>query len=583
MIHTTRRLGALGAILAVAMLGTAATSFAQDVAREDQLIFENISERVTTPENYNPYLPSTLQHAGLQQVGEELLFYYNYETGEMVPWLAESYEFNATFDEVTIKLRPAAKWSDGVPFTADDVVFTLNMLKANAPALGGWSVDAKTWVKEVTAVDANTVKITLTSPNPRYMLNAFGVRIYGTTMIVPKHIWENEDPLTFSNFDLAKGYPVSTSPYQLIVSTQTETIWQRRDDWWGAASGFKKLPEPLQVIFRTAGSEERRSAMAGANELNSLWVLGRDNFEKVVANNPDVASWFKEPPYAYLDPCPRYMAFNTTVAPFDNAQVRWAVSQAIDRDAVVDIAWENLTVPSKWMTPDYPPFKPYMDAAADLFAQYDTSLYDVAVSAQTMEAAGYKKNGEFWADPSGNPIKVDIVIREGEADQTRMAPVVTQLLRRAGFDANFVLSDIASFTDALNSGRANAWLDVSCGGVSDPYATFELYHSRHAAPIGEVATGARTRWVNADYDKLVEEMAVTAADDPKMQTLAHDALAIWLKELPAVPLVQAALLTSFNNHYWTNWPTAENNYVHPGFWWATDLLMVTEVKKAAGN
>ena len=108
-------------------------------------------------------------------------------------------------------------------------------------------------------------------------------------------------------------------------------------------------------------------------------------------------------------------------------------------------------------------------------------------------------------------------------------------------------------------------------------------HSRHAAPMGQVATGARTRWVNADYDKLVDEMAVTSADDPKMQTLAHEALAIWLKELPAVPLVQAALLTRFTNHYWTNWPTVENNYVHPGFWWATDLLMVTEVKKAAGN
>jgi len=579
MRSITQRYGALGVLLVAAMTSTASTTVAQDVAREDQLIFENISERVTTPENYNPFLPSTLQHAGLQQVGFESLFYYNYETGEMVPWLARGYQFNDAFDEVTIDLQPEAKWSDGTPFTADDVVYTMNMLKDNSPALGGNSVNAKTWVEDIVAVDAHTVKLTLTSANPRYMLDAFGVRIYGTTMILPKHIWETQDPQTFTNYDIAKGWPVSTSPYQLISSTTTETVWQRRDDWWGAASGFHTLPEPLQVVFKTAGSEERRAAMAGNNELDSVWVLGRDNFEQVVANNKDVFSWFPEAPYAYLDPCPRYMAFNTTQAPFDDPQLRWAISQALNRDAIVDIAWENLTVPAKWMTPDYPPFASYMENATDLFSQYDTLVYDVDKSAATMEAAGYTRNGDFWQDKDGNPITIDLVIRQGEADQTRMAPVVTTLLQRAGFDANFVLSDIAAFSDALNTGRADAWLDVSCGGISDPYGTLELYHSRHAAPMGEVATGARTRWSNAEYDAIVEEMAVTAADDPRMQDLFHDALAIWLPEMPAIPLVQAALLTSFNGHYWDNFPTSENNYVHPGFWWATNLLIVAEVQK----
>ena len=296
MRSITRRYGALGVLLVAAMTSTASTTLAQQVAREDQLIFENISERVTTPENYNPFLPSTLQHAGLQQVGFESLFYYNYETGEMVPWLATGYTFNEAFDEVTINLQPEAKWSDGTPFTADDVVYTMNMLKEHAPALGGYSVNAKTWVEDIVAVDPHTVKLTLTSPNPRYMLDAFGVRIYGTTMVLPKHIWETQDPQTFTNYDLAKGWPVSTSPYQLISSTTTETVWQRRDDWWGAASGFHALPEPVQVLFKTAGSEERRAAMATNNELDSVWVLGRDNFEQVVANNGDVFSWFPETP-----------------------------------------------------------------------------------------------------------------------------------------------------------------------------------------------------------------------------------------------------------------------------------------------
>lgn len=579
MTFTKRSANIVGAFAIVLLSSAALPVAAQGVEREDQLIFENISQRVTTPENYNPYLPSTLQHAGLQQVGFESLFYYNYETGEMMPWLARGYSFNDTFDEVTIELQPEAVWSDGVPFTADDVVYTMRMLKDNAPALGTYSVEARTWVESIEAVDPHTVRIKLTSPNPRYMLNTFGVRIYGTTMILPKHIWEDQDPLTFSNYDIEKGYPVSTSPYGLVSSTTTETVWDRRDDWWAAKAGVRQLPEPKQVIFRTAGSEERRAAMAVANELDSMWILGRDNFERVVEKNPDVEAWYKDVPYAYLDPCPRYMAFNTTKAPFDNPKVRWAINDAMNRDAIANIAWEDLAAPAKWLTPDYPAFEPYMDSVEDLFAEYPTLVYDLDRTAELMEEAGYSKSGDLWVDADGNSIPIQLVVRQGEAGQARMAPVVAQLLKRAGFDATFQLADISSFNDALNTGRADVWLDVACGGVSDPYATMDLFHSRHAAPLGQVATGSRTRWKSAEYDAIVDQMAVTSAEDPELKKQFHDALAIWLEDMPAVPMVQGALLTSFNSHYWTNFPTEDNNYIHPGFWWATDLVIVDSVKK----
>lgn len=551
----------------------------KEVPRERTLIFENISERVTSPQNYNPFLPSTLLHAGLQQVGFESLFYYNYETGELMPWLAESYEYNADFSEVTIKLREDAKWSDGESVTSDDVVFTLNMLKNNAPALGGWSVDAQTWVKDVLAVDPQTVKISLTGPNPRYVFNEFGVRIYGTTFIVPAHIWEGQDPTTFSNFDLEKGWPVTSGPYQLVASNDTETVWDRRDNWWAVDTGFKKQPAPERVIFRTAGSEERRTAMAINNELDTMWLMGRSTFETAKAQNPDIVGWYKDVPYAYLDPCPRYLGVNTMVAPFDDKDVRWALSYAVNRDAVVDIGWEGLTVTSQWVMPAYAPLNEYMDQAADLFTEYPTLEYDPDKTNEIMTAKGYSKDGEgFFVDAGGQRVKVDLVIREGEADQVKMAPVVAELLRRAGFDASFKLQDIGAFNDALSKGRANAWLDVACGSVSDPYSTLDNYHSRHVQPVGEIATGARSRWSNPDYDKIVDEMAVTSSDDPKMQTLFHDALAIWLPDMPTIPLVQASLLSSLNSHYWSNWPTEDNNYVHPGFWWATALVMVTEVQ-----
>lgn len=551
-----------------------------ELSREQTLVFENISERVTSPENYNPYIPSTLLHAGLQQIGFESLFYYNYETGELVPWLAESYSYNDTFDEVTIKLRQGAMWSDGEPFTADDVVYTLETLKANAPMMGGWSVDAQTWVDTVTAVDANTVTIKLTGANPRYVFNEFGVRIYGTTFILPRHIWEGQDPTTFSNFDLAQGWPITTGPYQLVSSTSTETVWDRRSGWWGAETGFHALPAPERIVFRTAGNEERRAAMAINNELDTLWVMGRNTFETVMAQNPNVSSWFAEPPYAYLDPCPRYIGLNTMLPPFDDPQIRQAISYAVNRDQVVDVGWEGLTLTSTWLLPDYAPLQSYMDENQDLFQQYGSGEYSLERVAEIMTGKGYTQDGDGFWTKDGQTITMNLIIRAGETDQVKMAPVVAELLQRGGFDATFTLQDIAAYGDALNNGRADSWLDVACGSVAEPYATMDNYHSRHAKPIGELATGARSRWSNADYDKLVDEMAVTSPDDPRMHELFRQALEIWLPDIPSVPLVQASLLSSFNNTYWTNWPTEDNNYVHPGHWWATAMLIVMEVQPA---
>ena len=115
--------------------------------------------------------------------------------------------------------------------------------------------------------------------------------------------------------------------------------------------------------------------------------------------------------------------------------------------------------------------------------------------------------------------------------------------------------------------------------MSDPYQTFSRFHSRGSAPIGEPAPDPNpSRFENAEFDALVDAMAVLAADDEAFAALADQALEIWLRELPVIPLVQARLLTPFNETYWTNWPTADNNYIHPGHWWVTGELMLINIQ-----
>lgn len=574
------KLGVSFAALAVggALVGPA---LGQSVDRADTLVLDSTLERISAPENYNPFLPSANLQGGLQQVGFESLFYLNLETGQLEPWQAESFEFNDTYDEVIITLRSGVMWSDGQPFTADDVVFTMQMLKDNSAALGVWGGHASTWIKAVEALDVRTVKFTLTETNPSFVVNTFGARVFRVNQIVPKHIWENQDPGTFTNYDLEKGWPVSTSPYQLVAASNQETNWVLRENWWGAATGFRPLPEPKRVIFTTVGTEERRVAMLINNDLDFAYSIGKDSFETVSAANPEVTTWFSEMPYAYTDAGSRVLVFNNAVAPFDDVRVRRAVSSAINRDILVDIAWEGMSRPINWVTPSYPGLQSYFDEVSDLFEAKPANLYDPARTQALMEEAGYTKDGSgFWQDGAGKRITLDIIGRQSEADAAKTTPVITELLRRAGFDAQFRLLDTSTYYDAVYLGQASIFVSNSSGSVADPYQSFEMYHSRHAKPVGTPSTGSNSRWSNAEYDALVDEMGQMAPTDPRFKALIRPALDIWLDHMPTAPLTDAALLVSYNNRYWTNWPNAENPYFQPCLWWASSLYTIAHLKRA---
>jgi peptide/nickel transport system substrate-binding protein len=169
----------------------------------------------------NPFLRGQ-QRTGWHIVYEPLCFYNRYWTREVtwpkglagketeIPWLAESYQYNKDSTELTMKLRPGVTWSDGLPFGAKDVAFTLNMLRENSPELV-FSFDMKTWLKDVQTPDQQTVKLVLTSPNPQFMGRYFQWFQDLGFPIVPEHVFKGQDVKTFTNLDLGKGWPPSSA------------------------------------------------------------------------------------------------------------------------------------------------------------------------------------------------------------------------------------------------------------------------------------------------------------------------------------------------------------------------------------
>lgn len=557
---------------------TASGTEIKEIPRERTLIFENIEGRVPIPDNQNPYTDNQYLDWGMWQANQESLFYYNYETGEIMPWLATEYAFNESYDSVNIKLREGVKWSDGEPFTADDVAFTIDMIKEH-PELR-YNTDMNTYVDTVTVAGDLEVDIKLTQPYPSFIMDYFSVKIWDTILIAPEHIWKDVDPVTFSNYDLEKGYPVGTGPYKLVRSTESEQVYDRRDDWWGVETGFKDLPAPERIIWLSIGSEEIRSAMLVNNEVDGIWTLGRSIFEQAKQKNNKIISWTDELPYAYLDAGPRGLFFNCDVEPFNDADVRRAVNYAINRDEIVTVAYEGMTEPSYTMYPTYPPLKKFLADNEDLFAKYDIKTFSVEKSKQIIQSKGYTMGADgLWMDAEGNKITFTIIARSGESDKLKMGPILVQQLRIAGFDVDFKALESAVYYNERQSGSAKAWLSEELASVADPYSLLDTFTSKWYKPIGELASKS-SRYRNAEFDEIVQQMSVLSNTDPKFQKLARQAFDIWLRDLPCIGLVQAYLLTPFNETYWTNWPTSENNYIQPTEWWVTCNIMIHELKPA---
>jgi peptide/nickel transport system substrate-binding protein len=577
-----RRLFLRGALLAATAF-VAIPVIAQNIAevpRAETLKVENINGRVALPENFNHFVPGNNLVNGYWQVGAESLFYLNYESGDLIPWLAESYKFNDDFTEVDIKLRPGVKWSDGVAFTADDVDFTLQLVMSH-PELRYHS-ELKAAVDSVAVTDPETVKIKLKSPNPRFIMDTFAVRVWETLLIAPKHIFEGVDPVTFANFDLAKGWPITTGAYKLVRSTQTETVWDRRDDWWGATSGFKSLPAPRRIVWTGAGTEETRAVMGTNNDLDAIYTVGKSTFEVMKARNPNIEAWTPSLPYGYADPCPRDLQINTQLAPFNNKDVRWAIDHAINRDVLVNIAYEGATVPQAFEMPAYSGLKSFFDrnkALADRILDFDLTKTDAL-----MQGAGFTKDGDgLWVDASGKRVEFPIITAAGETDKEKMMPIIVDQLRTAGFDATSQTLEWSVFADALARGTSAGYIHNLCASVVDPAGALSAFHSRFSAPPGEVASGGKqgSRFANAEFDALVDKLNGLPSTDPQFAALADQAEALWTDELPVVPLVQAMFIVPYNTTYWTNWPTADNNYFFPlAHWWVSGNMLVQNLKPA---
>ena len=506
----------------------------------------------------------------------EPLFYYSAFADEVVPWLAEDANYNDDFTELTVNIRDGVTWSDGEPFTANDVAFTLNMLKENAPELRN-SSEVNEWVESAEAVDDLTAVIRFFEPRPRFLFSHLYGKFDTGIWWVPQHIFQDvEDIPAFAHYDLDAGLPVVTGPFNVVAWTPQQQIMDRRDDWWATAAGFAELPQIERIIKIPSSGEERAAQLVINNEIDSSIGMRATTIPQAVNGNPNIITHtLRDLPLGYIDWWPTSFWFNCSEPPFDSADVRWAVSYTIDRQQMLDVALEGSGILTGLPFPSYPPLQPYFDAAAPLLEQYPTNEHNLDKAAERLQAAGYTRDGDFWMR-DGEPLEAVI---NAPSNMNDIGPVLAEQLRRGGFQADFATP--ADEGTRRADGTSKIMLFGHGGTLVDPFDTLDMYTSKYYRPTGEPAQ-FYSRYQNEEYDAILNEMAALAPDpdDPAYMDLYLAAIEIYLRDLIDCPIQQWLHRIPYNTTYWTGWPTVENNYVNGAFWHQTVGLIFNNLQPA---
>ncbi len=568
------------ATLASALALLAASALAQDVPREDTVIFD-LDRTIKDPENFNWMTPGTKRMHGAHQAMWEPLFILNYGTGQLDPWLGTEITPNDTSDVWTLKLREGVEWSDGEAFNADDVVFTVNMAISNEEISSREAATVRAQVASVEKIDDLTVRFTLNASNPRFAVENFGVRIFGSFLIMPQHVWEGQNPATFAFYP-----PIGTGPYTYASGATNRMIWDLNDGWWGAKTGFMDLPEPKRLIWLESGGAESRAQLMATNQMDAAQNVSVGTYEAIKAQNPSVIAWYEDYPYASADPCARQLEINTTISPWDSPAMRRAVNHIIDRSQIVNVAIEGATVPSETMFVQYGSMAQYIDAVKAAGHGLSPTA-DAAAGQALIEAQGYAMGNDGIYEKDGEDLSVKIHVNSASTEYTKTIDVIVEQLNRAGISASSVPVENGVFWgEVLPFGAYEmtySWL--SCGSVNEPWTSMSRYTVKDVVPVGERSPGFNntSRWDSeaaAMYSEIVDRMGSMALDDPATPGMVAEAYQYLAEEMPFIPLVQSAKLLPLNTTYWEGWPSSDNYYNHPFFWWNHTHQIIHNLEKA---
>jgi len=488
---------------------------------------------------FNPFNPA-VNTTSIGFVYEPLVFVNVLRNAEETPMLASSYKWNADKTSITFTIRSGVTWSDGQPFTAEDVAFTFDVLK-RFPATDLYSLWTGARMKSVTA-SGNTVTMTFKQAAQPYFYN-----FANQVGIVPKHIWSTGDPAAHPDTWPDKN-PIGTGPFTVNPCSSNNIQYVANKKFWQKGKPYiQKVEYPAYLDNGPANLDLAN----GKAQWGSQFIPNIQRF--YLSKSKDNHTW--SPPvtnvalYPNLDP---------SHAATSKLAVRQAIAHAIDREQVAKIGEGGQQPAANQAGVVTPTFDKYLDADAVKAAGYDKP--DLAKAKQLLQSAGYS--------PS-HRLKLSVITVTGYTDWDASLAVIKQNLEPIGID--LTVKDLAqqTYDSRLYQGDFDLAYYGETGGPSPYYELRRDMYSKNSAPLGKDASSNYERYNNPQADALFEQYP--SAGEAEQVNIVKQLEKFMIDDVPVIPTTESVDWFQYNTADIAGWPTEQDPYTQPAAYLVPDV------------
>ncbi len=521
---------------------------------------------------WNPYSNSNNNALGIAQqdnarvVMFETPYLYNMLDGKVYPLLADGdYKWNDAKTELTFKIKPAAKWSDGTPVTADDVAYTwATHLKYNT----GIGAGNKDFIDTIEAKDPQTVVIKAKLGADGKAVNPLIVSAYVSSNYVAQKAWTQKleqragGDATKLMADPADDV-VYSGPYHKFFVDDTKVVFVRDDNYWGQdKSMWGKLPVPKYLAHQIFKDNASGSAALAQGEVDVSQQFN-SNVQALWENyGLPISTYLPKPPYGIGASLPTAF-FNLKSPGLDQQCIRKAIAMAVDYDTIIANAMTNQSatfqqVPRSLMNPTDGEQALY-DHAAVKDLQWAGN--DIEGAKKLLDSCGVKAGADGWRTFNGKKLSYVATCPNGWSDWQAAIEVVAAAGKKIGIDitTNYpewsVYQTVVTASDKPLPAGYDIFMMWSDGaGPTQPWSRIRHLLSSEFVGMANNWNGNWGGYKNPDVDKLIQSIP-QESDPAKLKATYTELVKDYLTDVPSFTLMyRPQAFHTVNESVWTGYP-----------------------------